>query len=176
MRGYKGMRHDMTCRGIKFEIGKTYHVNGDINICKNGLHFCEKLIDVLKFYCIIDNNRYFEVEADGVIKTDGIKSVASSLTIIRELKDIELYRAIYETGYGYGHGYSNSGDGNDYGYRYYGDGYCYTIGIDYAHGDDGYGNGYGNGYSNGYGDTYGNGSGNGYRYGHSYLKGIVKYV
>ena len=36
MHGYKGMTKDMKCRGMQFEIGKKYCVNGDIELCKNG--------------------------------------------------------------------------------------------------------------------------------------------
>ena len=139
MKGYKGMKKDMTCRGMKFEIGKTYHVDGVVSLCKNGLHFCERLIDVLDFYSNDDGNRFFEVDADGAIETDGKKSATSSLTVIREINDIELNRAIYDNGYGDGDG---DGDGNGYGY--------------------GNGNGNGNGYSNGYGYGYGDGYGYGY--------------
>lgn len=33
VKGYKGMNKDMTCRGMQFEIGKTYSVDGDIELC-----------------------------------------------------------------------------------------------------------------------------------------------
>lgn len=158
MKGYKGMTKDMTCRGMKFEIGKTYHVDGDINLCKNGLHFCEELIDVLDYYGNYDGNRFFEIDADGVIKTNGKKSATSSLTVIREINDIELNRAIY--GHGKGHGGC----------------YCYDYGNGYE-----YGYGYCNGYNyyngNGYGDGYDNGDGNGYGYGnYGNIQRIIKYV
>ena len=32
MKGYKGMESDMTCRGMQFEVGKTYHVGGKIEV------------------------------------------------------------------------------------------------------------------------------------------------
>ena len=125
MKGYKGMNADMTCRGMKYEVGKTYHADGEIKACKNGLHFCERLIDVFDYYKR-DESRFFEVEAFGIIKTYDNKSAASDLAIIRELSDIEINRILYGygDGYGYGYGYGN-GDGNGNGY-----------------GDD-YGNGYG---------------------------------
>ena len=136
MKGYKGMKKDMTCRGMQYEVGKSYHVDGEITLCNNGLHFCERLNDVFSYYPKEEHSRYFEVYAGGQIVCGDDKSAASELTIIRELTNIEVNRCMYGNGYG-------NGDGNGYGYGY------------------GDGNGYGNGY--GYGD--GNGYGNGYGYG-----------
>ena len=135
IKGYKGMELDMTCRGMRFKIGETYHVDGNISVCHNGIHFCERLSDVFDFY-ERDKHRFFEVEAVGIIKKVGSKSATSDMKIIRELDDIEINRTCYGNGDGYGYGY---GDGNGYGYGYgYGDG-------------NGYGNGYGYGYGYGYG-------------------------
>ena len=107
MKGYKGMNAKMQCRGMQFEVGKSYHVDGNISVCNHGLHFCERLTDVFDFYDR-DGNRFFEVEASGTVKTQGKKSAASDLTIVRELTDIEINK----TSYGYGDG---NGDGYGYG-------------------------------------------------------------
>ena len=148
MKGYKGMKSDMTCRGKRFEIGKTY-MEENVKLCIRGIHWCKNLKDVFDFYDADGSNRFFEVDADEV-ETDGHKSVASKLTVIRELSEIEINRIVYGDGDGDGYGY---GDGDGYGYGYgYGDGY-------------GNGNGYGDGYGNGYGDGYGYGNGNGDGYG-----------
>ena len=131
MKGYKGTDKDMRCRGMQYEVGKTFYTDGKIEVCDNGLHFCTRLKDVFDYYKHGNGNRFFEVEADGIIDSDGQKSAASELKIIRELTDIEINRTVYGDGDGYGYddGY---GYGNGYGYGYgYGDGY----------GDgDGYGN------------------------------------
>ena len=50
MKGYKGMNADMTCRGMRYEVGKSYHVDGNITVCERGLHFCERLTDVFDYY------------------------------------------------------------------------------------------------------------------------------
>ena len=110
MKGYKGMNADMTCRGMPYEVGKSYHANGKIGVCSNGLHFCKRLTDVFDFYKR-DGNRFFEVEASGTIKTEGRKSAASDLLIVRELTDLEINRTAYGYGDGYGDGYGY-GDGN----------------------------------------------------------------
>ena len=155
MKGYKGTDKDMRCRGMQYEIGKTFYADGKIEVCDNGLHFCIRLTDVFDYYVHGNGNRFFEVEADGIIDSDGKKSAASELKIIRELTDIEINRTVYGNGYGYGYGY---GDGSGYGYGY---GYSYGDGSGYGYGY-GYGYGDGNGYGNGYGDGYGDGSGYGY--------------
>ena len=147
MKGYKGTDKDMRCRGMQYEIGKTFYADGKIEVCDNGLHFCIRLTDVFDYYVHGNGNRFFEVEADGIIDSDGKKSAASELKIIRELTDIEINRTVYGDGngygYGYGYGYSN-GDGYGYGYSN-GYGYGYSNG-------DGYGDGYCYGYRNGYGN------------------------
>ena len=145
MKGYKGTDKDMRCRGMQYEIGKTFHADGKIEVCDNGLHFCIRLTDVFDYYKHGNGNRFFEVEADGIIDSDGKKSAASELKIIRELTDIEINRTVY--GYGYGNGYG-------YGYGY-SNGYGYGDGNGYGDGD-GDGNGYGNGYGNGNGYSDGN--------------------
>ena len=126
MKGYKGMDANMRCRGMQYEVGKSYHVDGNVEVCSNGLHFCERLTDVFDFY-ERDGNRFFEVEASGTIKTDGRKSAASDLLIVRELTDIVINRTAYGKGNGYGYGYGYGyGNGNGYGDGDgYGDGYGY---------------------------------------------------
>lgn len=135
VKGYKGMHSDMTCRNMKYEIGKTYHAEGTVKLCSNGFHFCRKLTDVFDYYDRKNGNRFFEIEAEEV-DNDGAKSVASSMRIIRELSAIQVNRAFEEFGGGYG-----DGDGNGYGNGY-----------GYGYGDsDGYGYGNGYGYGGGYG-------------------------
>ena len=151
MKGYKGMDSQMRCRGMQYEVGKSYHVDGEIEICENGLHFCKNLNDVFRFYKR-EGNRFFEVEASGVVRTGiSCKYATSDLMIVRELSDIEINRTVYGDGYGNGCG-EGYGCGNGYGYGY-GKGYCYN--------GDGYGYGYGDGYGYGYGDDYGDGYGYG---------------
>ena len=111
MKGYKGTDKDMCCRGMQYEVGKTFHADGKIEVCDNGLHFCIRLTDVFDYYEHNNGNRFFEVEAGGTIETDGKKSAASELTIIRELTDVEINRTVYGNGYGNGYGYG-------YGYGY----------------------------------------------------------
>ena len=118
-KGYKGFKQDLTCRGFQYEIGKTYEYDGDIELCRQGFHFCRELRNVHDFYNL-KQSRICEIVADGKIEDDGIKSVCSRISIVRELSREEIDAAV-NTGEGNtgvfnsGHGNSgsyNSGDGN----------------------------------------------------------------
>ena len=167
VKGYKGMHSDMTCRGMQYEVGKTYHAEVTVELCRNGFHFCRKLTDVFNFYYRAKEHRFFEVEANE-IDTDGIKSVASEIHIIREVPEIELNRTVECLGDGEGIGDGGGfGDGNS---RGYGNGY----GGGSGRGDgDGYLNGNGRGCGSGCGNGKGNGCGDGlyidYGYGVEYV-------
>ena len=43
MKGYKAFNGDMTCRGMKYEVGKTYKINEEPVCCKIGFHFCKNI-------------------------------------------------------------------------------------------------------------------------------------
>ena len=67
--GVKGFNKDMTCKGMQYEEGKTYKIEGDPICCEKGYHFCENPIDCLEYYGP-DTSVYHEVEALGKIDTD----------------------------------------------------------------------------------------------------------
>lgn len=50
MKAYKGFNQDWTCRGFKFEVGKTYKHEGKISLCNSGFHACENPLDILNYY------------------------------------------------------------------------------------------------------------------------------
>ena len=93
VKGYKGFNQDLTCRGFQYEIGKTYEYNGEIELCSSGFHFCRKLQDVHQFYDL-KTSRICEIEADGKIDNDSIKSVCARIRIIRELSREEIDAAV----------------------------------------------------------------------------------
>ena len=85
MKTYKGMKSDMTCRGFQYEPGGKYKMDGEIKLCKHGFHGCEMPLDVLRYYRLGENNRYFEVEQSGEIAKDSLDSkIASSQIQIGE--------------------------------------------------------------------------------------------
>ena len=114
VKGYKGFNRDLTCRDFQYEIGKTYEYDGDIELCRQGFHFCRELRNVHDFYDL-KQSRICEIVADGKVEDDGIKSVCSRISIVRELSREEIDAAV-NTGEGntgvFNSGNRNSGDGN----------------------------------------------------------------
>ena len=79
MKAYKGFNPDMTCRGFKYEEGKTYEMpEEDVACCEAGFHACEYPLDVFDYYAP-SKSVYREAEASGEIdKSGGDSKVASS--------------------------------------------------------------------------------------------------
>ena len=85
MIGYKAMRGN-SCLGFIFEVGKTYEIKGNLQICKNGFHFCQELMDLNNYYQFSHwSNRYYEIEALGEVITEDNKSVTNKIKILRQL-------------------------------------------------------------------------------------------
>jgi len=109
MKGYKAFNKDLTCRGFQFEIGKEYEHKGEIEPCKSGFHFCERLTDCYAFYPTGENTRICEIIATGDIKTkNNIKFVTNKIKIVREIKNPREKSNKNKTSTGY----CNSGDRN----------------------------------------------------------------
>lgn len=76
---YKGMNRKMQCRGMQYEVGKDFSVDGDIECCGNGLHACERPLDVFGYYAPGTGARYFRVEQSGeMVRGSSDSKVASS--------------------------------------------------------------------------------------------------
>ncbi|WP_207644538.1 pentapeptide repeat-containing protein [Clostridioides difficile] len=123
--GYKVFNPDWTCRNFKYEVGKTYEHDGDIEVCEAGFHFCQKAIDCFNYYSFDNKNKVAKIEAIGLIKTNGDKSVTNKITIVKEIEWEELLNIVNignnNTGYGntgnhntggYNAGYYNTGNHN----------------------------------------------------------------
>ena len=91
---YKAMNPDMTCRGKKYEVGKTYSED-KADCCNKGMHACENPFEVLRYYPMKDNPRFFEVECGGEIsKSDeGSKLACTELTVKGELNFAGMLKA-----------------------------------------------------------------------------------
>jgi len=93
VKGYKALSSDFSCRGHKFEVGKTYELpEGQApELGKRGYHFCLIPEDCDKYYPKSARTRYAEVEAFEVITKDD-NCVARKLRIVREIPQSEFHK------------------------------------------------------------------------------------
>ena len=82
VKGWKNLGKDFKCREFLFEVGKSYHQDGKIELCGNGFHFHESSHDIYKYYSR-DESIVVEVEASGEVITGDDKSVCSDIKIVR---------------------------------------------------------------------------------------------
>lgn len=110
IKGYKVFNKDWTCRDFKYEVGKIYEHQGNIEICGKGFHFCQKANDCFNYYSFDSRNKVAEVEAIGICETEGNESVTDKIKIIKEISWEETLKLV-NTG-DYNTGYRNTGDYN----------------------------------------------------------------
>ena len=86
---YKAFNSNFSCRGFQYEVGKKYHITGDLKICKNGFHACKDLINTFNYYSM-ENSRFAIVKLWGDVLYEDNKMCASDIEIVEELplKDI----------------------------------------------------------------------------------------
>ena len=88
---FKGFHEDWTCRGFQYEIGKSYHLDGNIICCGLGFHACPNPLDIFNYYRDdLDKLHFAEVELSGEMDWYNDKVAASDIRIIRELTVSEL--------------------------------------------------------------------------------------
>lgn len=91
---YKAMDKNMMCRGKQYEVGKTYHED-KADCFRAGMHACENPLDVLHYYPLRDNPRFFEVECGGNVDKSGedSKLACTELTVKGEVNFVGLVKA-----------------------------------------------------------------------------------
>ena len=124
VKGYKVFNPDWTCNGFQYEVGKTYKHEGNIEVCKEGFHFCQKVSNCFNYYAFDSRNKVAEVKAVGIVKTSGDKSVTDIIEIVREITWNEVLTLCNSGDFNSGNGNSgdfNSGDWNstDYSSGYF---------------------------------------------------------
>ena len=100
MKGYKGFDKDLKCRDLQYEVGKEAAVDGDIELCKRGIHFCENPHDVFNYYAPGKNNRFAVVEAEDVSderNDNDSKRVCKRLTVKAEISVFEICKIAVST-------------------------------------------------------------------------------
>ena len=83
----KGFDSNLSCRGFKFEFGKTYDIDGKIKACSNGFHACptdSHPLSVFEYYPPA-GARFAEVTQSGTTHREGTKLASASITIGVEL-------------------------------------------------------------------------------------------
>lgn len=89
----KGFDKDLCCRGMQFEVGKTYDTgaNPPLKICSSDVfHFCESINAVHEYYRVDKDNRFCEVEVLGDIVQEDNKIGSNKIRIVREIIGQEL--------------------------------------------------------------------------------------
>ena len=86
IKSFKGFDKDLSCRGFKYELGKTYEEES-AKACNRGFHACTQPIDVFSYYAPGTQSRYCEVEQSGEIShgKDDSKVASSRIKIGAEI-------------------------------------------------------------------------------------------
>ena len=100
MKGYKGFDKGMICRGKQY-AENTVFKEDRAAICESGMHFCERPIDVLRFYGPVNKrgelNDFAEVEAlDEAETDDNIKFCTKKLKVGAKIGILGLINAEVE--------------------------------------------------------------------------------
>lgn len=117
----KGFDKNLCCRGMQFEVGKTYDTgakDNEIELCSNTVfHYCNSIEQVHSYYSCdpAKHNRFCEIEVLGAEVADGEKCGSNKIKIVREIVGDELKTLIGQingnTGL-FNSGIWNSGDWN----------------------------------------------------------------
>ncbi len=94
MKAYKVFENDWTCKGFKYEIGKTYKIEGNLEMCNNGFHACKELHNCFKFYPLVPWQKFAEVELSGKVLGENEEKCAEKITIVKEIQFGEIANLI----------------------------------------------------------------------------------
>ena len=92
----KGFDRNLCCRGVQFEVGKTYNTGAkddEIRLCSNTVyHYCDNIEQVHAHYSCnpVFQNRFCEIEVLGAEITDGRKCGSNKIKLVREIVGDEL--------------------------------------------------------------------------------------
>ena len=94
---YKGFNQDWTCRGYRYEIGKTYEHKEDVEVCESGFHACEYPLDVFSYYNPSES-KFAVVKMSGKISkgTDDSKIASAKITVDAEINIHEMAKKAVE--------------------------------------------------------------------------------
>ena len=136
---YKAFNDDLTCLGYQFEVGKTYTIEGELKLCRNGFHCCSDPLDCFVYYDF--PFRLCEVRIGDNFITKRNQTAAEEITIIREIVGDELKnthtKVVEKNGnvYWYVEGKLHSVDDKPAVITHHGNNYWYSKGAIHRDGD-----------------------------------------
>lgn len=93
--GYKAFENNWKCRDKQYICPGEFETTNGVSLCQHGMHFCEKIDDVFKYYGPhLDYIKIAEVIAHGSIVSGFNKSCTDKLTIVKELSIAEILQKI----------------------------------------------------------------------------------
>ncbi len=100
MKGYKAFEKGLVCRGKQYAENTVFEEE-NAEICKSGMHFCKRPLDVLRYYSPCDDNgilnEFCEVEAlDEALTDDNVKYCTKKLKVGAKIGIVGLIKAEVE--------------------------------------------------------------------------------
>ena len=87
MKGYKGFKKGLVCRGKQYAENTVFEEE-NAEICQSGMHFCKNPLDVLEYYPLVNEkgeiNEFAEVESLDNAETDDDKKFCTKKLKIGE--------------------------------------------------------------------------------------------
>lgn len=96
MKGFKGYKKGVVCRGKQYKENTLHEENGEIKACSKGMHFCEMPLDVFDLYPPTIGNEYTEVEALGSCETYNNKTTTNKLFVKSKVSISRLFKLNFE--------------------------------------------------------------------------------
>lgn len=115
--GYKAFNSDWTCRDKQYSCPGVFEEDGELELCKNGIHFCKDIEKCFYYYPFKRNMHIAKVIAIGDVIEDECrdKYCTNKLVIVEEIpfETIECLKNIGIDNDGFlNYGYGNIGDYN----------------------------------------------------------------
>ena len=92
--GFKVFNPDWTCRDFQYACPGKFEMEGKIELCKRGMHFCENALGCFEYYEFNPENKVAEVIAYGDIDKGENKSCTNKLEIVREITWEEVLQIV----------------------------------------------------------------------------------
>ena len=110
VKAYKVFDENMQCRGFQYKLGESYTIEGNLEVCSNGFHACEKLLDCFNYYSFSPRNKIALVILSGEIQKKEDKLCAETIQIKKMISWEEALKMCNSGDYNSGN--RNSGDCN----------------------------------------------------------------